>query len=73
MPPSDGGSVIYHRRSLVQDSADDEDSSKRVFLEPVPTNATAATFASVITDRIVLKECYGVIPEIVSDRDTLLV
>ena len=37
-----------------------------------PCAQTAATFASVITDRIVLKECYGVIPEIVSDRDTLL-
>ena len=67
LPPVDIRGIEFSKVVIVVDRC-----TKRVFLEPLPTNATSATLASVITERIVLKAGYGVIPEIISDRDTLL-
>ena len=46
--------------------------STRAFLGAMPTNCTAVMLANWFVDELVLKNGFGVISEVISDRDTLL-
>ena len=67
LPVVESGGIPYSKLVVVVDRC-----TTRVFLEPLPTHATSATLADVLFHKICLDAGYGVIQEIVSDRDTLL-